>query len=270
MKKFKAFSVIMTAAVLMSCLPSACSTNTENTSVTTESIETGSSEETTEVTETTEAAVSAETKETTEATTTTTPAPSESSSETSAAIGKTEVADAYKKTFKTVNLGKVTSSYPKVTIEGVDTSDFNEEMVSKFKKAAKTDKVEYSYYIGNDYVSIFIEVTPDVDWFEYSHYVYNISRVTDKKMSRGEMLKSLNVKSSSFNSKVKKKIKSDWKKMFGNYSNSILKKLYKKAVSKKKLNKAVPYVNKKGELCCFVKDVEMPAGPGFTDIYGPC
>ena len=258
MKKFKSISVVMTAALLMTSLLTACNTNTETTTTSDTSETIGSSEATPGSEETSESESSEG------ATTTTTPPSSE------VVIGKTKVMDAFKKSFKTMYYGKVTSSYPKIIIDGVDTSAINNEISKKLKKVSKNNKSEYYYYIGEDYVSILIEVTHDVDWMEYDHYIYNISRVTGKKMSREEMLGSLGVKSSDFNSRVKKQIVKQWETINKYDKTAATKKLYKKAISKKTLNSAIPYANEKGKLCYFIKGMEMPAGAAYVDSYGPC
>ena len=279
MKKFKSISVVMTAALLMTSLLTACNTNTETTTTSDTSETIGSSEATPGSEETSESESSEG------ATTTTTPPSSEPSYDSSSAptgdpdatdassevvIGKTKVMDAFKKSFKTMYYGKVTSSYPKIIIDGVDTSAINNEISKKLKKVSKKNKSEYYYYIGEDYVSILIEVTHDVDWMEYDHYIYNISRVTGKKMSREEMLGSLGVKSSDFNSRVKKQIVKQWETINKYDKTAATKKLYKKAISKKTLNSAIPYANEKGKLCYFIKGMEMPAGAAYVDSYGPC
>jgi len=271
MKKFKSISVVMTAALLMTSLLTACNTNTETTTTSDTSETIGSSEATPGSEETSESESSEG------ATTTTTPPssaptgdPDATAASSEVVIGKTEVVDAYKKTFKTMYYGKVTSHYPKIVIDGVDTSSINKEISKKLKKVSKKNKSEYYYYIGEDYVSILIEVTHDVDWMEYDHYIYNISRVTGKKMSREEMLGSLGVKSSDFNSRVKKQIVKQWETINKYDKTAATKKLYKKAISKKTLNSAIPYANEKGKLCYFIKGMEMPAGAAYVDSYGTC
>ncbi len=182
-------------------------------------------------------------------------------------LGKVTVTNAYKKKIKTRFIGTVTSRIPKVKIEGVDTSKVNKEMKSKVQKAAKKNKVDYTYYVGKKYVSIFISVQYDEDWEESDHYIYNISRETGKKLDRKGMLKAYGISSSKFNSRAKKAIIKYWKdaKWTKDYKS-----MYNKAISSKTLNSAIPYVNKKGKLCYFVKGMEIPAGGGVYDNYGPC
>ena len=185
-------------------------------------------------------------------------------------LGKVKVTDAFKKTQKTINLGKATSRIPKVTIEGVDTKKINNEILNKFKSSITKYKCScsYQYYIGKTYVSIFIKYMSDTEWTrdDTECFVYNISRKTGKKLSRKEMLKLLKLKSKKFNARVKKAVTKTWKKMYGNHE----KKYYKKAVSKKKLNTAVPYVNSKGKVCYLLKNVRETVDPNYYDHYGTC
>ena len=191
----------------------------------------------------------------------------EATTTTKKSIGKTTVTDAYKKKIKTKFIGTVTARIPKVKIEGVDTSKINKEMYNKVKKAAKKNEVKYEYYIGKKYVSIFIEVYYDEDWECSEHYIYNISRETGKKLDRKGMLKAYGISDSKFNSRTKKAIKKYWNsaKWMMQYKD-----MYKKAISDKTVKNATPYVNKKGKLCYFVKSMEIPAGAGWYDTYGPC
>ena len=194
--------------------------------------------------------------------------PSEESAETTKkTAGKATVSDAYKKKIKTTFLGKVTTRYPKVKIEGLDMSKINKEISNKVKKAVKKNKVDYKYYIGKKYISIFIEVQYDEDWEESEHYIFNISRETGKKLDRKGMLKAYGISDSKFSSRVKKAITKYWKdaKWTKDYKT-----MYNKAISKKTINGATPYVNNKGKLCYFVKDMEIPAGGGIYDHYGTC
>lgn len=226
---------------------------TESTEVTTIS-ETTTEEPTTE--ESTEETTSSEETSTTAAT---------SASET-AAIGKTSVSDQFKKTYKNENLGKVTAKIPKVTIAGVDTTAINKEILNYIKPKAKGNKCSYQYYIGKNYVSIFIEIDADgIDLEE--HYIYNISRVTGKKLSQEEMLSLLGLTTASFRSKTKAAIKKMWKK------NGWIKgqnKLYKKAISDKTVNSAKVYVNKKGKVSWWVKKMNLGAGADYYEVFGTC
>lgn len=183
--------------------------------------------------------------------------------------GKVKVSDAYKKTFKTEFLGKVTSRYPKVVIEGVDTSAFNKAIAKKYKKEAKTSEVDYWYYIGKETVTVFISVDADADYYDHSNDVYNISRYTGKQMTRKQMLKVCGLSSSKFNSRVKKAIKKQWKEPL-KYNDPFVKTQFKKATSKKSLNRAMPYYNKKGKLCFLIKNMDTLGGSGYEDACGTC
>lgn len=191
----------------------------------------------------------------------------EDTSPTEKPIGKTKVSNAYKKSFKTKYLGKVTSSYPKVTIEGVDTSAVNKEIKKDIDSKAKKHKVTYIYYIGKKYVSILVTIVFDSDWEESDHFVYNISRITGKKLSRNSFLSSYGISSSSFESRAKKAIQKYWKKY---KYHTMDKKAYAKAYSKNTLKKALAYVNKKGKLCYLVKSMELPVGGNYYDVTGTC
>ncbi len=226
----------------------------------TTSSETATSEETTVTEETTE--------ESTEETTSSeeTSATGATSTSAAAAIGKTTVSDQFKKTYKNPDLGKVTARIPKVTIEGVDTSAVNKEMLNKLKKEAKGNKCSYQYYIGKDYVSIFVELDDhgvDCEW----HYIYNISRVTGKKLSQDEMLSVLGLTKEKFRARTKTAIQNMWKK---NGWKKGQEKLYKKAISDKTVNSAQVYVNKKGKLSWWVKKMNLGAGADYYEVFGTC
>lgn len=253
------------AAFLISCIMiSIAGCNKTPAGTTTESSEVTESTEVTTISETTteEPTTEESTEETTSSEETSTTAAT-SASET-AAIGKTSVSDQFKKTYKNENLGKVTAKIPKVTIAGVDTTAINKEILNYIKPKAKGNKCSYQYYIGKNYVSIFIEIDADgIDLEE--HYIYNISRVTGKKLSQEEMLKLLGLTTASFRSKTKAAIKKMWKK------NGWIKgqdKLYKKAISDKTVNSAKVYVNKKGKTSWWVKKMNLGAGADYYEVFG--
>ena len=204
------------------------------------------------------------TRETTETTTESTPetTPTPTPTPTPVPIGKTTVTAAKKKKYSN-DFGSGTSRIPKVTIEGVDTSAINKE-ISKFcNEFYKYDVVEYSYYIGKTYVSIFISI--GFNDGGGTEKVYNISRRTGKKMSRAEMLKELGISSKKFNSRVKKAIK---KYLKGDLKPSS--KAYKKAISNKTLNKTTPYSDSKGKLCYITSIADPLDGYGSEHLYGRC
>ena len=220
--------------------------------------------------ETTEETTAEETSETSETTT----APSETTTEKAATptpkpIGKTTVTNAYSRTFK-IGKQKFTTKYPKVTIKGVSTSAVNKEIANKFGPIAKKNDsvVKYSYYVGKKYVSIFVTVNLDAGKDGNDYYVYNVSRVTGKKMTKAEMLKLLNIKDSSFKSKVTAGIKKWWTTNVPDYKkNKSYKDMYNKAVASKSINSAVPFVNSKGKNCFLLRQMKAPTQAGNNDIY---
>ena len=275
-------AVFMLASMLFSLaacngaglLPSKESTS-ESTSVTEEpsSSETPESEqETTTEEPTTEETTASE--ETTEKETTTSETTSETTTEaatpTPKPIGKTTVTNAYSRSFKVPIYGKFTTKYPKVTIEGVSTSEINQEIAKKFSPIAKKNDsvVKYSYYIGKKYVSIMITVNLDAGMEGDEYYVYNVSRETGKKLSKNEMLNLLCLTSSSFNSKVKSSVKKWWKTEILKYDKSKkTKKMYNTAIASKSINSAVPFVNSKGKKCYLLRHMKAPGQCEYTDLY---
>ena len=102
--------------------------------------------------------------------------------------------------------------------------------------------------------------------------VYNISRSSGKKLSKKSMLKTLGISAKKFKSRVKKAVTKYYKKDIGYSSKapSYIKRDYKKAVSSKYLNKAIPYVNSKGKVSYMIKLLPIPAGAGAYDHCGTC
>ena len=189
-------------------------------------------------------------------------------------VGKTKVTT-IKKTYKNEwEGGKSTVRIPKLTIDGVNTNSINNEM-SKTIINACTDKIDgkkyyrdarFSYYIGKTYVSIIVHIDPFAS--DPIKYVFNISRRTGKKMSRNEMLKALGITSKKFESRTLKAIKKVWKpvrkeKWFKNDKEA--QSAYKHAISSKLLKKAVPCVDSKGKLCCYIKQMPVPGASGYED-----
>lgn len=181
--------------------------------------------------------------------------------------GKATVTTAFKYSHKTKYLGKVTCSYPKITIEGVDTSDINSELAASFKARAKKHKVTYAYYIGKNYISILITLENDMDFPDYEFFVYNLSRETGKKMTRDQMFKALGTTRSAFEARAKKAIQSYWKK---NDFISMDKSGYNKVISSSSISKTIPYVNSKGKLCYLYKQMYTPVGGNYYDVHGGC
>lgn len=274
----KIIAILMASSTLLSL--AACNTTTSATSVTTlppettamsvtetTTEETTTSEETT-TEETTTEETTAETSESkaTEATETTAETSAKATTKT---IGKTTVANAYSRTFK-IKKDKFTTKYPKITIKGVSTSAINKEIADKFGPIAKKNEsvVKYSYYIAKNYVSIFVTVNLDAGKEGNEYYVYNVSRVTGKKMTKAEMLKVWNMKDSAFKSKVTSGIKKWWTTNIPNYSkNKKDKEMYNKAIASKSINSAVPYVNSKGKKCFLLRQMKAPTQFVNNDIY---
>ena len=270
-------AVFMLASMLFSlaaCNGSGLLPSKESTSETTSVTEEPSSSETTESEQepTTEETTASE--ETTEEETTTPETTSETTTEaatpTPMPIGKTTVTNAYSRSFKVTGYGKFTTKYPKVTIEGVSTSEINQEIAKKFSPIAKKNDsvVKYSYYIGEKYVSIMITVNLDAGMEGDEYYVYNVSRETGKKLSKNEMLELLGLTSSSFNSKVKSSVKKWWKTEILKYDKSKkTKKMYNTAIASKSINSAVPFVNSKGKKCYLLRHMKAPGQCEYTDLY---
>ena len=277
----KIIAIIMASSTLFSlaaCNSIGLTPTTQSTSAITTVTQTSetSAPETSETEETTEETTESEettTEETSETKVTETKATEETTSETTAKptpkpIGKTTVSNAYKRTF-TVNKTKFTTKYPKITIKGVSTTAINKEIANKFGPIAKKNAsvVKYSYYIGKKYASIFVTVNLDAGMDGNNYYVYNVSRVTGKKLSKSEMLKLLGMKDSAFKSKVTAGVKKWWNDILKNDKTSATKKLYNKAIASKSINSAVIYVNSKGKKCFLIRQMKAPTQMGNNDIY---
>ena len=259
---------------LAACNGSGLLPSKESTSETTSVTEEPSSSETTESEQETTTEETTTSEETTEEETTTSETTSETTTEaatpTPMPIGKTTVTNAYSRSFKVTGYGKFTTKYPKVTIEGVSTSEINQEIAKKFSPIAKKNDsvVKYSYYIGEKYVSIMITVNLDAGMEGDEYYVYNVSRETGKKLSKNEMLNLLGLTSSSFNSKVKSSVKKWWKTEILKYDKSKkTKKMYNTAIASKSINSAVPFVNSKGKKCYLLRHMKAPGQCEYTDLY---
>ena len=243
----------------------------QTSATTTESEQTTTTEETTEET-TAEETTAAETtkEETTTTASETTEATTKAATPTPKPIGKTTVTNAYSRTFTIKNNGKFTTKYPKVTIKGVSTAAVHKEIVNKFKAIAKKNEsvVKYSYYIGKKYVSILVSVNLEAGKDGSEYYVYNISRVTGKKLTKAEMLKLLNIKSSAFDKKVKTGVTKWWNtNILKNDKSSKTKKMYNNAIASKSISSAVPFVNSKGKTCFLLRQMKAPTQAGVNDIY---
>ena len=185
------------------------------------------------------------------------------------------MSDAYKKAYGKNQWGyKATVKIPKITIDGVSTKAINKEILDYCKKNSGNEcSCGYSYYIGKTYVSILIVLQEEHDMSPATMYnVYNISRSSGKKLSKKSMLKTLGISAKKFKSRVKKAVTKYYKKDIGYSSKapSYIKRDYKKAVSSKYLNKAIPYVNSKGKVSYMIKLLPIPAGAGAYDHCGTC
>ena len=276
MKKFeKLISIALIAA--MTAGIAGCNAKPAVTSL--PSVSTESSETTTEATTTTEETTTEETtsettgssektSETTEETTTeeTTKKPTA----TPAPAGKTTVNDQYKRTLK-VNGKKLWTHIPQILIEDVDTDDFINDVLDKFKDIGEKNesRLYYSYYIGKKAVSLYITVELEAgNSSKKNLYVYNCSRTTGKKLSKDEMLKIMGVSSSAFNTKVKNAIKNMWKKKYSNDTSAAKKQMEKNSLSSKMINSAIPYVNKDGKKAYLVRQIEVPGQMSHIDFHG--
>lgn len=278
----KIIAIIMASSTLLSlaaCNSIGLQPTTQSTSAITTVTETSatSAPETTETEETTEETTESEettTEETSETKATETKATEATTSETTAKptpkpIGKTTVSNAYSRSFK-VGKDKFTTKYPKITIKGVSTTAINKEIANKFGPIAKKNAsvVKYSYYIGKKYASIFVTVNLDAGKDGNNYYVYNVSRVTGKKLSKSEMLKLLGMKDSAFKSKVTSGVKKWWNdNILKTDKTAATKKLYNKAIASKSINSAVLYVNSKGKKCFLIRQMKAPTQLGNNDIY---
>ena len=102
----------------------------------------------------------------------------------------------------------------------------------------------------------------------HNYYVYNVSRVTGKKLSKAEMLKLLGMKDSAFKSKVTSGVKKWWNdNILKTDKTAATKKLYNKAIASKSINSAVLYVNSKGKKCFLLRQMKAPTQFTYNDIY---
>lgn len=285
MGKFKSVvSIALVVAILAGIC--GCAQKIVLTPPTTATSETSASEtdETTEETKETETSEtesteSGETKASESSESKESAATSESGSESSTAettanskLHKVTVSNAYKRSFK-VGKKSVTTRYPKITIQGVSTTKVNKEIANKFKPIAKKNKsrIYYSYYVRKYLISIVITVEVKAgSSANKNYYVYNISRINGKKLTRAQVLQSLGMKSSTFNSKVKAGIQNMWKTKYKKDTSTTKKDLEKKSLTTKTLNSAMPYVNSKGKIAYLVRQIEVPGSPSHIDLYGTC
>lgn len=212
-----------------------------------------------------------------------TKAPAETTSGTTKSSGETNqttaensglatvsIYNAYKRSFKS---GKKTykTQYPKIMIANVNTTKVNKEIADKFKPIAKknSSRVGYTYYVRKYLISVvvFVEKTPGNSKTR-DYYVYNVSRINGKKLTRAQVLKSLGMKETTFNTKVKASLQNYWKDNFKKDTSAEKKEMEKKSYTTKSLNSAMPYMNTNGKISYVLRQVETPNGK--VDIYGTC
>lgn len=189
---------------------------------------------------------------------------------------KVTVSDAYKKDYTTTleygnTKAKVKIRIPKITISGVNTKAINNKIYKYCKAHTGGDKYSqtgctYNYCIGKEFISLRVIFDQNDGYTGYTSYqLYNISKKTGKKMSTTGMLKALKISKSKFKARVKKSVikamSNDTEFEYGPY-------LYNRNISDEKLNKAVPFVTSKGKLGYMLPMFEIPAGSGYTTLFG--
>ena len=152
---------------------------------------------------------------------------------------------------------------PKIAIEGIDTSALNKDIYNTCKKHFNYMGMSYSYYVGEKYISIIISIWGN--HAEEMHEIFNVSRVSGKKLTRKQMLSLLSITSKDFDSKVKKLIKKEW--AWALKSGEYSKQQYNEAIGSKTLKRAIPCVNSKGKVCCYIYQLPYPGGADFIDFF---
>lgn len=260
-----------TTTVAESSTESSSESTTEESKESKPAESTGASESAAETTK------EGETKETTKASETTTGTDKTTETSTTETTEKSGLAtvsiyNAYKRTFKK-NKKSYTTRYPKIMIAGVNTTKVNKEIADKFKSIAKKNdsKVDYSYYVRKYLISVVVSVQVKAgDTSDVRCFVYNVSRINGKKLTRAQVLKSLGMKDATFNSKVKAGIQKMWKSKYSKDTSAEKKAMEKKSLTTKTLNSAIPYVNKNGKISYLVRQVEVPSKVPYVDLYGVC
>lgn len=183
-----------------------------------------------------------------------------------------KITNAYKRTFK-VGKKKVNTAYPKITVKGKSTKAVNNEIAKQFKSIAKknTSRVYYSYWICKSFVSILVTVELKAgDSSKNNYYVYNVSRITGKKMTRKNMLDRFGYTNAKLNNKVKTGIKRFWRGILAVDKSAATKKLYENSLTNKKIKSAMPYMNKNGKRCYLVRQIKLPGSSGYYDLTDYC
>lgn len=264
-----------TAATESTIEESSSETTTETTEESKESKESGESKET-ETSETKESGETSESvttkpSETTKESETTPSETTTGDKNTESGLHKVSIYNAYKRTFKKGKKSYKTQ-YPKIMVANVSTKKVNKEIANKFKSIAKKNnsRVGYSYYVRKYLISVivFVEKTPG-NSSTRDYYVYNVSRINGKKLTRAQVLKSLGMKDSTFNTKVKAGIQKMWKSKYKKDTSTEKKDLEKKSLTTKTLNTAMPYMNANGKISYVVRQIEVPGGSKI-DLKGVC
>ncbi len=185
-------------------------------------------------------------------------------------LATVSIYNAYKRTFKKGKKSYKTQ-YPKIMIANVNTTKVNKEIADKFKPIAKKNnyRVGYTYYVRKYLISVvvFVEKNPG-NAKTRDYYVYNVSRINGKKLTRAQVLKSLGMKEATFNTKVKASLQNYWKTNYKKDTSAEKKEMEKKSYTTKSLNSAMPYMNTNGKISYVLRQVETPNGK--VDIYGTC
>ena len=185
-------------------------------------------------------------------------------------LATVSVYNAYKRSFKS---GKKSynTQFPKIMIANVNTTKVNKEIADKFKPIAKKNnsRVGYTYYVRKYLISVvvFVEKTPGNSKTR-DYYVYNVSRINGKKLTRAQVLKSLGLKETTFNSRVKTSLQNYWKDNFKKDTSTTKKDMEKNSLTTKSLNSAMPYMNTNGKISFVLRQVETPNGK--VDINATC
>lgn len=285
MKKFSSTVslalILAMAAGTMGCAQKIVFTPTTTATVTTttesseeETTAKASESETTASETTTGASESSGSSESTKAPAETTTGTTKGSGETSqtnadnSGLATVSIYNAYKRSFKK-NKKSYNTQYPKIMVANVNTSKVNKAIADKFKPIAKKNnsRVGYTYYVRKYLISVvvFVEKTPGNSKTR-DYYVYNVSRINGKQLTRAQVLKSLGLKEATFNSKVKASLQNYWKDNFKKDTSEEKKDMEKKSYTTKSLNSAMPYMNSNGKISYVIRQVETPNGK--VDICG--
>ncbi|MBR1906097.1 MAG: hypothetical protein IJ819_06505 [Clostridiales bacterium] len=238
-------------------------------SETSESKESGESKPA-ESTKTTESSKASESKASESKTTETSSSDTTKETGENSGLATVSIYNAYKRTFKKGKKSYKTQ-YPKIMVANVNTSKVNKEIADKFKPIAKKNnsRVGYTYYVRKYLISVvvFVEKTPGNSKTR-DYYVYNVSRINGKKLTRAQVLKSLGMKDNTFNVKVKASVQNYWKNNFKKDTSAEKKEMEKKSVTIKSLNGAMPYMNTNGKISYVLRQVQTPNGK--VDLKGTC